>query len=63
MIFWRRYKRYSRKVRLSKSLGVNTLYLNPIAMAASNHKYDATDYKTLDPMFGTEKILKNLLQN
>ena len=27
-------------------------------MAASNHKYDATDYKTLDPMFGTEKDFK-----
>lgn len=46
------------KLDYLKSLGVNTLYLNPIAMAASNHKYDATDYKTLDPMFGTEKDFK-----
>lgn len=46
------------KLDYLQSLGVNTLYLNPIAMAASNHKYDATDYKTLDPMFGTEKDFK-----
>ena len=41
-----------------QGLGVNTLYLNPISMASSNHKYDATDYKTLDPMFGTEEEFK-----
>lgn len=46
------------KLDYLQSLGVNTLYLNPIAMAASNHKYDATDYKSLDPMFGTEKDFK-----
>lgn len=41
------------KLDYIQSLGVNTLYLNPIALAASNHKYDATDYKAVDPMFGT----------
>lgn len=46
------------KLDYLQGLGVNTLYLNPISMAASNHKYDATDYKTLDPMFGTEKEFK-----
>jgi glycosidase len=42
-----------KKLDYLQSLGVNVLYLNPIAHAASNHKYDATDYKALDPMFGT----------
>lgn len=46
------------KLDYLQDLGVNTLYLNPIACAASNHKYDATDYKSLDPMFGTEKDFK-----
>ena len=46
------------KLDYLQSLGVNTLYLNPIAYAASNHKYDATDFKTLDPMFGTEEEFK-----
>jgi len=46
------------KLDYLQSLGVNTLYLNPISMASSNHKYDATDYKSLDPMFGTEEDFK-----
>ncbi len=37
---------------------MNTLYLNPIAKAASNHKYDATDYKAVDPMFGSPEEFK-----
>nr|WP_233143926.1 alpha-amylase family glycosyl hydrolase [Lottiidibacillus patelloidae] len=41
------------KLNYIQSLGVNTIYLNPIAHAASNHKYDATDFKAIDPMFGS----------
>lgn len=37
-----------------KSLGVGVIYLNPIFLAASNHRYDTADYKKLDPMLGTE---------
>ncbi|BCG60005.1 hypothetical protein PUR_34300 [Paenibacillus sp. URB8-2] len=40
------------KLGYLKSLGITTLYLNPVTWAASNHKYDATDYEHLDPMFG-----------
>ncbi len=40
------------KLDYLKSLGVSVLYLNPVAWAGSNHKYDATDYSHLDPMFG-----------
>lgn len=36
-----------------RSLGVNTLYLNPIFKAASNHRYDAADFETIDPALGT----------
>src|SRR5690606_29105030 len=35
------------------ALGVNALYLNPIFAAESNHKYDAADFETIDPAFGT----------
>jgi glycosidase len=41
------------KLDYIESLGVNTIYLNPVAKAASNHKYDANDWKAMDPMFGT----------
>ncbi len=40
------------KLNYLESIGVTAIYFNPIAWAASNHKYDATDYKHLDPMFG-----------
>lgn len=36
-------------------LGVNVIYLNPIFMAASNHRYDTADYTRIDPMLGTEE--------
>ncbi|CAM3183595.1 alpha-amylase family glycosyl hydrolase [Paenibacillus lupini] len=42
----------SQKLDYLKSIGVNVIYFNPIAWASSNHKYDATDYEHLDPMFG-----------
>ena len=35
-------------------LGVTLIYLNPICKAFSNHRYDTGDYKTPDPMLGTE---------
>lgn len=40
------------KLSYLKTLGVTAIYLNPVSWASSNHKYDATDYKHLDPMFG-----------
>lgn len=40
------------KLNYLQSIGVNAIYFNPVAWAGSNHKYDATDYNHLDPMFG-----------
>ncbi len=42
-------------------LGVTVIYLSPIADAYSNHKYDTGDYLTVDPTFGGEKALKELV--
>ncbi len=36
------------------SLGVTIIYLNPISKSFSSHRYDTGDYKTPDPMLGTE---------
>jgi glycosidase len=36
-----------------RSLGADVLYLNPIHLAYTNHKYDALDYLQLSPEFGT----------
>ncbi|EAR09103.1 amylopullulanase [Reinekea sp. MED297] len=41
-------------------LGVNTLYINPIFEAASNHKYDTADYKNIDDNFGDNALFETL---
>jgi glycosidase len=46
-----------------KSLGVNTLYFNPIFDAGSNHSYDTQDYYGIDPYFGTQKDWENLVKH
>ncbi|HEY3313173.1 MAG TPA: alpha-amylase family glycosyl hydrolase [Anaerolineales bacterium] len=45
------------------SLGVNTLYFNPIFDAGSNHSYDTQDYFKIDPYFGTQKDWDNLVKH
>jgi alpha-glucosidase len=38
-------------------LGVNAIYLNPIFLAPSNHKYDVADYEQIDPHLGGDSAL------
>lgn len=49
------------KLDYISSFGVNTIYLSPIFDAASNHKYDTADYKTVDAMFGGDEALSALI--
>lgn len=42
-----------KKVDYLKELGIDTIYLNPIFEAYSNHRYDTGDYMKIDPMLGT----------
>ncbi len=35
--------------------GITALYLNPIFAAPSNHRYDTSDYFTIDPDLGTRR--------
>ncbi len=41
-------------------LGVKVIYLNPIFLAFSNHRYDTADYKTIDPLLGNEEDFRSL---
>jgi alpha-glucosidase len=43
-------------------LGVNAIYLNPVFTAFSNHRYDVTDYFSVDPHLGGDSALVNLRQ-
>jgi len=40
------------KLDYLQDLGVEVLYLNPIFVSPSNHKYDTQDYEHIDPHFG-----------
>ncbi len=42
-------------------LGVNAIYFTPVFEAPTNHKYDTRDYYQVDPQFGTNDTLKQLV--
>ncbi len=41
------------KLPYLQPLGVTALYLNPIFLAKTNHRFDTADWKSIDPMLGT----------
>ena len=45
------------KLDYLEDLGVEAIYLNPIFVSPSNHKYDTQDYDHIDPHFG--KIVRD----
>ncbi len=48
------------KLDYLQSLGVETLYFNPIFEAAENHRYGTADYGRVDPMLGTNEDFSRL---
>lgn len=48
------------KLPYLKSLGVGAIYLNPICLSPSNHKYDIVDYLQVDPRFGGNEAFREL---
>lgn len=48
------------KLDYLQSLGVDVVYLNPIFESLTNHKYDASDYQKIDPVYGDRQQLKKL---
>ena len=45
-----------------RDLGADVLYLTPIFYSHSTHKYDTIDYYRIDPAFGTEEDLAELVR-
>ena len=43
-----------------QQLGADVLYLNPIHLGFTNHKYDSLDYQAVSPEFGTRDDVKAL---
>ena len=48
------FKGITEKMDYIAEMGATILYLNPISKSFSSHRYDTGDYKTPDPMLGTE---------
>jgi 4-alpha-glucanotransferase len=44
-----------------QDLGVECLYLNPIFEASSNHRYEAINFKEIDPMLGDIEDFETLI--
>lgn len=44
-----------------KELGITALYLNPVFMSASNHRYHTYDYMVVDPLLGGDAALRELI--
>ena len=49
------FRGIAEKMDYIASLGATILYINPICKSFSSHRYDTGDYKTPDPMLGTEE--------
>lgn len=45
-----------------QDLGITGIYLTPIFESTSNHKYNTTDYTKIDPDFGTEEDMEELVE-
>lgn len=51
-----------KKLDYIKDVGFNGIYLNPIFKSPSSHKYDTTDYFTIDPEFGDNETFRILVE-
>ncbi|MDE6676726.1 MAG: alpha amylase N-terminal ig-like domain-containing protein, partial [Clostridia bacterium] len=49
------------KLSYLSDMGVTALYLTPIFLSETNHKYNVIDYTQVDPHFGDSEKLKRLL--
>lgn len=50
------------KLPYLREMGFGCIYLTPVFTAPSNHKYDTVDYTQVDPMFGGNEALRQLVE-
>ena len=50
------------KLPYLKELGITGIYLLPLFLSDTNHKYNTFDYETIDPDFGTEEDMRELVE-
>ena len=50
------------KLDYLEDFGVRLIYLNPIFLSVSNHRFDTADYEKVDPLLGDEAAFKRLCE-
>ena len=55
-------KGITEKLDAIQEMGFNALYLTPVFRSPSNHKYNIANYLEVDPMFGTNEELFELIR-
>lgn len=55
-------KGITKKLDYIKATGCNAIYLTPVFQSISNHKYDISDYYSVDSQFGSNEDLRELVQ-
>ncbi|MBE7057596.1 MAG: glycoside hydrolase family 13 protein [Ruminococcaceae bacterium] len=51
------------KIPYIKILGADTVYINPVFEARSNHRYDTADYHKIDSLLGGDEAFEELVDN
>jgi glycosidase len=60
--FWgRNFASLRTRLDYIQDLGADVLYLNPIHLTYTNHKYDALDFMQISPEFGDREEFKQLM--
>lgn len=55
-------KGITEKLEYIRDLGINGIYMTPMFLSNTNHKYNTFDYDAIDPDFGTEEDLIRLVE-
>ena len=55
-------KGITEKLEYLRDLGINGIYMTPMFLSNTNHKYNTFDYDAIDPDFGTEEDLIRLVE-
>ncbi len=50
------------KLAYLSELGITGIYFTPIFKSTTNHRYNTTDYRVIDPAFGTNKEFSELVK-
>lgn len=56
-------KGIQRKLSYIQKLGADTIYINPIFEARSNHRYDTADYYKIDSLLGGDEAFDDLIES